>query len=750
MEKIIFILSAFFISISVFAQQRANPEDYKNAVGFLPENLINKKVFNLHIEANWFEDSTGFWYNLQSSEQKQYLKITFPGLIKTDLFDHMKLAELLTDSLGEKIEPHAIPITRLYYKAADSIIISVKNQQYVFNSVNNSIHTLKPPVEDNPMEEISHDKKWTAYAEDYNLYLRSNHDNEVRQLSTSGKKNYEYATWYGWGDIMYGENGDRPERFMAQWSENDEWIYSQIVDFRSAQKMYLLDWSIDTLYRPRLLSYYRGSPGDTGMVYVEPVFFNVVTGKEVRTGLPRSTHINEVSVEWSKSGDVVYLSRLSRGYQELNLYRFDLNTEQLETLYEGKSATNIDNFSYELAEAQGMIFFLSEQSGWRQLYILHLATKKVKAITNGEYYIDRIDRIDESNKKIYFTALGKEPGRNPYHQHLYSVGFDGKNLRLLSNEDLNHEIDFSLDGKYFVDNYSTATQKTTTVLRLASTGEIVVKLGEADISGLDNWSPPEAFKVIAQDGKTNLYGALWKPGNFDPAKKYPVIDNSYTGPHYSIFPNSFNRVFGNQSLAELGFIVITVDGLGAAKRSKAFHNYSYKNLGGGLVDHVGAIRQLAHKYNWIDTTRIGIFGHSAGGYDAAHGLLAFPDFYKVAVASSADHDHRMEKAWWPEMYMGWPVDSAYHKQSNITMAKNLTGKLLITHGGIDENVNPSATFKLAEELIKADKQFDMLILPSQRHGYQGTHSKYFTKTRWNYFVEHLQGLEPIWDFEWEE
>jgi len=203
----------------------------------------------------------------------------------------------------------------------------------------------------------------------------------------------------------------------------------------------------------------------------------------------------------------------------------------------------------------------------------------------------------------------------------------------------------------------------------------------------------------------------------------------------------------NQSLAELGFIVICVDGMGTAGRSKAFHNVSYKNMGKNLLDHVLAIKELAKKYSWIDADKVGIFGHSAGGYDAGHGVLEYPEFYKVAVASSADHDFRMEKDWWPEMYMGWPVDSSYHFVSNITMAKNLKGKLLITHGGIDENVNPSATFKLAEALIKANKEFDMLILPSQRHGYTGIYNDYFTKKRWNYFVEHLAGQTPIWDFQ---
>ena len=272
-------------------------------------------------------------------------------------------------------------------------------------------------------------------------------------------------------------------------------------------------------------------------------------------------------------------------------------------------------------------------------------------------------------------------------------------------------------------------------------------MGQADISGVEGWQPPEVFTVTARDGKTTLYGALWKPTNFDPSNSYPIIENSYTGPHTQVFPRDFRRAFNNQSLAELGFVVMQVDGLGSSGRSKAFHNYSYKNLGGNLADHIGAISQLGKRFTWLDTTRVGIYGHSAGGYDAGHAVLAYPDVYKVAVASSADHDHRMEKAWWPEMYMGWPVDSAYHLQSNITMAANLKGKLLITHGGIDENVNPSATFKLAEALIKADKQFDMLILPSQRHGY-GPYWNYFTKTRWNYFIKHLLQKDPLWEFSW--
>jgi len=742
--------SLFIIPVFVaLGQNTTTIDDYKSAVGFMRENLIDKKVFNVHIQANWFPDSSGVWYIDQSLEHKKYLKITFPTQSKSDLFDHQILSERLSDSLETDIKANAIPLNSIEYKSADELLISVMNRTYLFNTKENSLKT--PPQKEESISNgiPSNDKEWIAYSKDYNLYIKSA-DNEInKQLSSNGVKGYEYASWYGWDDIIEGENGDRPERFEVEWSKDNKWIYANICDLRSAQKMYLLDWSIDSLYRPKLLSYYRGSPGDTTMVYMEPVFFNIESGKEIKVNLPRSVHINTIDVDWSQTAGKVFLTNMSRGYQNLYIHSFDLNTEKLQTIYTESSETNIDNFHYEFAEESGYMFFLSEKSGWRQLYSLDLETRKEKSITNGAYYINSIERIDEENQKIYFLASGKEKGRNPYYQHLYSISFNGQNLQLLTTEDRNHRTSISPDGRYLIDNFSTVSIPTITALRSTSTGKILTELGRADVKALQNWNPPEIFSATARDGKTPLYGALWKPTNFDATKKYPVIELSYTGPHTQVFPSDFSRAFGLQSYAELGFIVLVVDGLGSSGRSREFHNYSYKNLGGNLEDHVLAIKQLGKKHSWIDTTRVGIFGHSAGGYDAGRAVLAYPDFYKVAVASSADHDHRMEKAWWPEMYMGWPVDSAYHLQSNITNAGNLKGKLLITHGGIDENVNPSATFKLAEALIKADKQFDMLILPSQRHGYQGQHQKYFTKTRWNYFVENLKGDEPIWDFKWE-
>lgn len=747
LSTLVLVLLIFQSNI-VSAQNERTIDDYNRAVGFLPENLNNKKVFNINIEPNWIPDSSGVWYVNHALDNKKYLKITFPNQVRSELFDHQKLSQILSDSLKMDVKANDLPITIIEYISPKELLITAKDKRFVLNTDLYSLSTPSENVKSKENESPSPDNKWIAYAKDYNLYIESTETEETKQLSTAGKKGYEYATWYGWGDIIEGENGDRPDRFSVDWSENGEWISVNVCDFRSAQKMYLLDWSVDTLYRPKLLSYYRGSPGDTTMVYYEPVFFNIKSGKEIKVGLPRSTHINSVDVQWSKTPGKVFLTRMSRGFQNIYINTFDLNTEKLDPLYSETSETNIDNFIYEFAEKSNLMFFLSEKSGWQQLYSLDLENKKETSITNGSYYINSIERIDEENQKIYFMASGKQEGANPYYQFLYSVSFNGKNLKLLTPENLHHNISISPDGHYFVDNFSTVNIPTRTVLKSASTGKMLTELGKANIDLLQGWSPPEIFTATARDNKTIIYGAIWKPTNFDPTKKYPVIESSYTGPHTQIFPKEFSRAFSLQSFAELGFILIVVDGLGSAGRSKEFHNYSYKNLGGSLEDHVIAIKQLGKQFRWVDTTRVGIFGHSAGGYDAGHALLAYPDFYKVAVAVSADHDHRMEKAWWPEMYMGWPVDSAYHLQSNITMAGNLKGKLLITHGGIDENVNPSATFKLAEALIKADKQFDMLILPSQQHGY-GAHLKYITKIRWNYFVKHLRGIEPIWEIAWE-
>ena len=719
---------------------------YDNAVDFLYNNYNNKKVFNLNTNVNWFQDNLGIWFIDYSKEKKEYKTINFNDYKVKPLFDYDKLKNAISKLNDSFTEINGVSFSN-FQPVKEGLSFIYSNEKYTVDlkTYNIKKEEKAKQQEENTDQSLSPDKKWLAYTKNYNLFIKFTLTNREYQLSTSGKKNFQYASYYGWFDKMKGENGNRPDRFFVNWSKDSKYISTSIVDTRNAEKMYLLDWSKDELFKPELLSYYRGSPGDSNMVKITPVIYNIDSKKEVKTILPTTTHINASQLQWTNTSGTLLARITKRGYKEEELILLNLKENSTKKLIEESSNTNIENFDYQLINDHKIVFY-SERSGWRQLYLLDISSGKTTRLTSDGYVVNDISYVDKDKETIYYLASGKEENNNPYHQQLYCVDFNG-NEKLLTAENLHHQINFSKDGKYFVDNMSTIQEKTKTVLRVSGTGKIVAELTTANVDWATQkgWEAPKPFSLIGKDNKTTIYGAYWKPTHFSASKKYPIIDATYTGPHTQRFPKSFDRVFENQAMAELGFIVVQIDGLGTTGRSKAFRDFSYKNMGNNLEDHVKAIKHLANENSFIDVDKVGIFGHSAGGYDTGRALLAFPDFYKVGVASSADHDFRMEKAWWPEMYQGWPIDSTYHQISNVTNAKNLKGKLLITHGGLDDNVNPSATFKLAEAFIKADKEFDLLILPSQRHGYSGIHRDYFIKKRWNYFVEHLLNEEPIWD-----
>ncbi len=743
------ILVVMLFSFLGQAQEQISKKDYQRATSFLWENTNNSTIFNTYVRPQWSKDKQHVAFVENTPQGSFYKTIDFKRKKINALFDQERVALLLNNELQKEYTATTLPFTRFNYIDKNSISFYLDQKEYVLNINNYTLSEKKSKQKTSNFETVSPDGKWIAYTKDYNLYIRSTADGTVKQLSTDGRKNFEYASFYGWYDLMEGEQGERSKHFYVNWSPDSKWIQTNICDLRKADKMYLLDWSIDSLYRPKLLSYYRGSPGDSTMVYMKPVLFDIDQQKEIHPELPTNTHINSVSFQWSKTPDILYANYQNRGFKDVHFLKLNLATSKKQLLFKEISTTNIDNFEYRLLEKHQSAIITSEKDGWKHLYSINLTTGKETQLTAGNYVVNNIEYIDQDKGIVYFSASGKHH-QNPYYNAIYKVSLKNKKITLLTPEPTHHQAIFSPDGTYFIDNHSTAQIPTQTVLRSNKSGSILQKLTQAnvDLLAATGWKPATTFTALAKDKKTTIYGAYWKPSNFDPTKKYPVIDHSYTGPHTQMFPRSFGRAISleNQAIAELGFIVVMIDGLGSSGRSKAFHNHSYKNLGGNLEDHKLAIEQLASQNSFIDTKRVGIFGHSAGGYDAAHALLQFPNFYKVSVASSADHDHRMEKAWWPEMYMGWPVDDTYHLQSNITMAKNLQGKLLLVHGGIDENVNPSATFKLAEALVKADKDFDLLILPSQRHGYRGKHRSYFRKKRWNYFVEHLLQQQPIWNY----
>ena len=729
--------------------------DYNRAVEFLPGN-IQKDIYYLDVRPNWFNDSVSFWYKTNTPSGTTFYVVGLDSMKKVKAFNHKRLADSLQVHFEEDIDARNLQIEEIEYAMHDSIEFTLNNRTFILYPDLYELKEIKDSEENTTekSEILSPDGKWLVYMKEYNLYIRSTKSGNVIQMSNNGSKDYDYANYYGWGDVIRGEDGIRKDNFWVDWSPDSKKIYTNITDLRIAKKMYLLDWSIDSLYRPDLLYYYRASPGDSDLVYQIPVIFNIESGRMINIDIEPKAHFNMPDLRWSEDGRFLYGRNWHRGYKQIDFIEVNPSNGEIRVVASDSSKTNIEIMYsiFQYSEKTNKVFFSSERSGWNMLYCLNWGTGEITQLTDGSYFVKDLEYLDEENEVIYFSAAGKETQANPYLQYLYRINFDGSELRLLTPENANHIVDFSFNGKYIVDNYSQLDQPTVSVIRNSVDGEIILELDKTEISMVTDkgWPLPESFKVKASDGITDIYGALWLPGNFDKRKSYPIIDYSYTGPHTTVYPKSFNQVvYGSekQSLAELGFVIMVVDGRGSAMRSKEFHDHSYGRLGFNLEDHIAAIEQLSEKYPWLDKSRVGIYGHSAGGYDAAHALLQYPDFYKVAVSSSADHDHRMEKAWWPEMYMGWPVDSQYHQQSNITMAGNLKGKLLVTHGGIDENVNPSATFKLAEALIKADKDFDMLILPGMRHGYNGAHWEYFTKKKWNYFVEHLQGAEPLWNFD---
>lgn len=749
-ELICSFVFLLFIPQVLDAQQKAPAPieaDFARAESYVWDS-ISEKVFQMHVSPQWFSDNGGFAYRADTREGVKYYTVSAEGYEIKEAFDGSRLADSLNNFTEEVLSAENLPIDKLQWENGSEFSFFYKEKRFEIDLKNYKISaTDESFAYRNKDISASPDGRYEVFIKDYNLHVVDTESKAEKQLSYDGGSQYIYGSAYGWGQTMEGEGVEPTPRLQVKWSPDSKKILTQISDARNAEKMYLLDWSREDKYRPVLLSYYRPSPGDTTFVKYQTLIIDVETGEIEHVNLRGAQNVLGIGLDlnWSKTSGFIYGTYVQRGFKESDIIEIIAANGEVRYLHTDVSPTNINYHTrFRYVEEASLAFFTSEKTGWQHLYVLNWETAEVRQLTKGEFVVRDIVQVDKDARILYFTASGSDEGVNPYYEQLYRMNFDGSDMRLLTDEALNHEVVISPDFRYFVDNMSDALTPTRSVLRSVENGKILMEIQRADISELSQmgWKGPELFTAVGRDGETEIHGAMWKPLSFNSELSYPIIDFTYTGPHTNVFPHTFRKgIYGlynsAQALAELGFIVVQIDGMGTNGRSKDFHNVSYKNMGNNLLDHVLAIRQLAEKYSWMDITRVGIFGHSAGGYDAAHALLAFGDFYSVAVAQAADHDWRMEKAWWPEMYAGWPVDSVYETQSNITMAPNLKGKLLLIHGGIDENVNPSATFKLAEALIKADKYFDMLIVPSARHHFPKEYAPYVRRKGWDFFVRHL-------------
>jgi dipeptidyl aminopeptidase/acylaminoacyl peptidase len=488
----------------------------------------------------------------------------------------------------------------------------------------------------------------------------------------------------------------------------------------------------------------------------QPMLFDVATKKQIV--VDNSLFPNPYSLSnpaWWKDGRAFTFEYNQRGHQVYRVIEVDavtgkaraLISEEPQTFFSYRPMTgNLreagTRYRYNLADGKEIVW-ASERDGWRHLYLYDGMTGKVKnQITKGNGLVRGVVKVDEEKRQIWFQAGGMVSGQDPYFTHYYRINFDGSGLTTLTQADGDHVVSFSSDMKYYVDTWSRVDLPPVSQLRRTEDGKVLMELEQADISALlaTGWRAPEVFTALGRDGKSDIWGVIIRPTNFDPSKKYPVIENIYAGPQGSFVPKTFSTQLGMQTLAELGFIVVQIDGMGTANRSKAFHDVAWKNLGdAGFPDRILWHKAVAAKYPYYDITRVGIYGTSAGGQNSTGGMLFHPEFYKAAVSNCGCHDNRMDKIWWNEQWMSWPLGPHYAASSNVDNAHRLLGKLLLVVGEMDTNVDPSSTYQVVNALIKAGKKFDLLVVPGGGHGAGGQFGQRLLQ---DFFVHHLLGVEP--------
>jgi len=760
-------ISAFISScFKTEEQKQFTVAEYEAAAKHVDRDLYNL-VYN-KVSGSQFIDNSKLIYATKNKEGKKYFLIDAKAKTKKKAFDHQKLAKILSNELDTEVKANALPIYNVSFSEdIKTLRFSANGKKYGYSLKTNTLSNAASKVKrTSKNEHVSPNGKLAAYIDYYNLWVRNLETGKKTQLTFDGQQDYGYATNNaGW---------IKTDGAVLKWSPNSDKIATFQQDARGVGMMYLTSTNIG---HPKLEAWKHPLPGDNKIFTIERVIIHLGNKpKMVRLKMDKdfqrgstTDHIasrnNELlDAQWNKEGTKFAFVSGSRDHKIAHLQIADAKTgvvksihkEKVNTYYE--SGVGAENWQV-LFDSNEFIWY-SEKSNWGHIYLYDLATKKLKnQITSGNWIVKQIKNMDVKNRAIYFTAGGKEKG-NPYHNYYYKVNFDGSNLINLTPSKGTHTVNFSDDNSLLVDTYSTTTNPPVSVLRNGK-GEKIMDLETADISELkaENWQEPIEFSVKARDEKTDLYGIMCLPSHYDERKKYPVLNYIYPGPQSGSIGNyGFRAVWRDfQAVAELGFVVVAVDAMGTPMRSKSFHDAYYGNMGdNGLPDNITAIKQLSKKYKGMDIERVGIWGHSGGGFASTRAVFAYPEFYDVAVSGAGNHDNRNYEADWGEKWQGLLIDGSiegkadgttnYDNQANQLIAKDLQGKLLITHGSMDNNVPPSNTMLVVEALIAANKDFDMILFPNKRHGY-GDMTKYMTRKRWDYFVTHLLNAKPAKGFQ---
>ncbi len=772
-RKIALLCSLLLLPAMIYAQ--GTRADYERATNV--RNNFQKLAVNLPENPNWIGSTSRCWYRKSVNGGNEFVLVDAETLAKKPAFDHEKLAASLSAAANGKYTAVTLPFQAITFVDDERAIQFVtagslwqcdladytckkmgpapqgfgrgrgagpeenpEGLEEVSGGFNNL--TLEPvePVQQgqrgqgpgqgqNPDARTSPDEKWEAVINNYNIFLRPKGSRDAVALSFDGSE----GNYYTLNSIS--------------WSHDSKKLAAYRVRPGYKREVHYVESSPTDQLQPKHNTMVYAKPGDA-VDLPQPVLFNIETKKQFvidNTLFPNPYEMSR-QITWWKDDRGFTFEYNQRGHQVYRVIEVDaatgkprpLITEEYQTFfcYSGKK------YRSDLQDSKEIVW-MSERDGWNHLYLYDAVTGKVKnQITKGNWVVRGVDRVDEQNRQVWFRASGMYPGKDPYFIHCYRINFDGSGLTALTEADGNHNVVFSEDKKYYVDTWSRVDQPTVSELHRTADRKMIVELERSDISELlkTGWRAPEVFTSLARDGKTDIWGVIIRPTNFDPSKKYPVIELIYAGPQGSFVPKTFSAQTTMQAIAELGFIVVQIDGLGTNNRSKAFHDVAWQNLGdAGFPDRILWHKAVAAKYPYYDITRVGIYGTSAGGQNSTGGVLFHPEFYKAAVSNSGCHDNRMDKIWWNEQWMGWPLGNHYAASSNVDNAYRLQGNLLLVVPEMDTNVDPSSTYQVVNALIKANKKFDLLTVPGSNHGGGGA---YYLRLLEDFFAHHLLGVEP--------
>jgi dipeptidyl aminopeptidase/acylaminoacyl peptidase len=734
---------------------QGKPADYERA------ESVHKRLDGLVVDAvdtaGWIGNTSRFWYRKSITGGTTFMIVDAVTLQKKPAFDHASIAASLSSAAGRPIDARNLPFNTLAFspdeRAFDVTVDTARYSCIVAESRCTRIGgggrggrgggnpafarfgggLYGDGALPNNAPRVSPDGKVEASIRNFNVFTRAVGTRDWTPLSTDGSEANAYSIQ------------------SLSWSPDSKKLAAYRVKPGFKREVHYVMSSPEDQIQPKDVRRLYNKPGDV-LDADQPVLFDLATRKQTEVSNALFPNAYDMTgLAWRTDSRAVTFEYNQRGHQAYRVIEVNASTGDARDVINEETKTFFEysakKYRFDLNDGAEIVW-MSERDGWNHLYLYDGATGRVKnQITKGPWVVRGVEHVDPVKRQVWFRASGMYPGKDPYFIHYYRINLDGTDLTTFTEADANHWARLSGDGEYYLDRYSRVDLPPVLELRRTSDQKLLMTVEKANASALlaTGWRPPEPFVAKGRDGTTDIYGVIVRPTNFDPSKKYPVIEYIYAGPHDSFVPKSWGVQYGMQAQAELGFIVSQVDGMGTSNRSKAFHDVAWQNIrDAGFPDRILWHKAVAAKYRWYDVANVGIYGGSAGGQNAMGALLFHPEFYKVAVSFAGCHDNRMDKIWWNEQWMGWPIGAQYDSSSNVVNAYRLQGKLLLLVGELDENVDPSSTLQVANALIKANKTFDFFMFPGGDHavGRRGPLEPYGDRKQWDYFVHNILGSEP--------